>query len=167
MKPLKEFDISYDDIVANRVNEADTELKTKIDAIEQAEKDQMRDAVKPVVEEYAIFKGVDCYVFDRVVNLSDNETKLKREEKAKIDQLHNDLEAIKTMQYSSEIKYEYDSGKALATAIAIVNDRHAKIEQMEAEKARQQEVRQTLVEPVREVQQEALKPPTVKLRASL
>lgn len=150
MAPYDAFEKVYKECVTDIFTPADKALKEKVDAVENGLKDAKREKVKRYFEEYRDSLGLnpDFIKFESCgikITLSDSERSLKAWAKDYIDSVNVDLEAIKGMEFSDEIYAEYRVTKQLNTAVAAVNERHARIErekqlrqQREEEEARRQ-----------------------------
>jgi hypothetical protein len=141
LKPYEDMEAIYKKEVTDRYVPADKELKEKIDAVENSEKEQITKEVKEYFDEYLESNNVDFITYDNAkinVTLSASMKSLKEDAKAFIDKVVDDLKLIDTQENKIEILAEYKESLNVSQAITNVNDRHKRIE---AEKQRQEELK--------------------------
>lgn len=160
--PLRVFKDIYNRLIAVPFKEADTQLKSKIDAVETAQKAEKEQAVRDYAEELKAAHALDWLDVSRImpaVTLSASEKSLKATVKEKADKIKSDIDCIHLIDDSGEMFAEYIKTLDLAQAKIIVTERRAAIEAAEKAKAaykQQEEVKQEVTEKV-----EQLAPPTV------
>ena len=166
MKPYDRFEIVFKDCVSEPYKEADAELKSKIDSVEDGLKEQKRTEVKEYFDEYLASRNVDFVTFENAninVTLSASLKSLKEQAKAFIDRVCDDLNLIDTQEHKDEIMYEYKQTLNASAAIMTVVNRYKAIEEAkkreEERKAREQAAKEA-AEKVEEVI-ETLTPPTI------
>lgn len=168
LTPYEQFEVVYKDCVSDTYKKADTELKRKIDSVENELKAQKAAEVKAYFDEYLQSKGIDFVTFESAhinVTLSASVKSLKEQAKAFIDRICDDLNLIDTQEHKDEILYHYKKVDGMtflnaSKAITLVNE---KFKAIEAEKAREEERKareQAAAEAAAKV--EAVAPPTVE-----
>lgn len=141
LSPYEQFEVIYKACVTDIYAPADAELKSRIDEVENAVKDEKRSEVSAYFTEYATTKGIDFLTFDRAnisVGLSSSVKALKQDAAAFIDKVLEELALIDTQEHKEEVLVEYKKSLNVANAITSVKQRH---EQIEAERKRQEEIR--------------------------
>ena len=131
MKPYKAFEKIYKECVSDVFESADTELKTRIDSVENAIKEEIRSEVTEYFEEYRISRGIDFITFeDANINIikSASMKSLKVAAKAFIDRVADDLNLISTQEYKEEILVEYKRTLNVSASITSVTERRKAIE---------------------------------------
>lgn len=147
MTPYEKFETVYKDCVSNVFKKADTELKRKIDSVENELKDNKTAEVKGYFDEYRdsmIANGITWLGFaDAHINvtLSASMKSLKEQAKAFIDKIVDDLALIDTQEHRDEILYHYKKTDGMtflnaSKAITLVN---AKFKAIEEAKAKEEE----------------------------
>lgn len=137
--PYKVFEQIYKEFITNKFQNADVELKSKIDSVETEIKNDCKNKLIEYFNEYCLFKKIDSsYLNFEELNINitlglltekkELTKKAKNELTNKIDAICVDIETIKTMQNSDEILVEYLKHKDLSKAIKDVNDRYARLE---------------------------------------
>lgn len=166
MKPYDRFEVVFKDCVSEPYKEADAELKSKIDSVEDGLKEQKRVEVKEYFDEYLTSRNVDFVTFENAninVTLSASLKSLKEQAKAFIDRVCDDLNLIDTQEHKDEIMYEYKQTLNASAAIMTVVNRYKAIEEAkkreEERKAREQAAKEA-AEKVEEII-ETLTPPTI------
>lgn len=132
MSPYEQFEAVYKECVADALKSADQILKERVALIEDAVKDQKREDAEKYFYEYAASLGVDFVKFSTLrltINLSTSMKKIKEEIRSFLDTVHDDVEAIYSMEYSSEIMTEYREHFNLSEALIAVTNRHKAIEE--------------------------------------
>lgn len=149
--PYKAFEQIYKEFITNKFQNADAELKTKIDSVEIQIKNDCKNKLIEYFNEYCLFKNLDqSYLKFEELNinitlglLTDKKEltkKAKDELTNKIDLICANIETIKTMQNSGEILVEYLKHKDLSKAIKDVNDRHARLENIRKKEEEKQQI---------------------------
>ena len=175
MSPYEQFETVYKDCISDTYKKADTELKKKIDSVENELKEQKTAEVKGYFDEYRdskIVNGITWIGFANAhinVTLSASMKSLKEQAKAFIDRICDDLNLIDTQEHKDEILYHYKKVDGMtflnaSKAITLVNE---KFKAIEAEKAREEERKareQAEAETAAKVEKvvETLTPPTIE-----
>lgn len=172
LSPYEHFERVYKDCITNVFKMADTELKGKIDAVENELKEQKRVEVSEYFDEYKASKHIplDLSLADTgiTITLSASVKKLKEEAKAYIDKVCDDLDLIETQEHKEEILYEYKRTMNVAGAIKSVVDRYKAIEEEKTRQAEYLEQQKKAREAAQKVEQvitpatEAIAPPIVE-----
>lgn len=162
MTPYEQFETVYKDCVLDTYKKADTELKSKIDSVENALKEQKTADVKAYFDEYLQSKGIDFVTYENAninVTLSASMKSLKEQAKAFIDRICEDLHLIDTQEHKDEILYEYKQSLNVSGAITTVVNRYKAIEEQKAREKERKAREQAEAEAAAKVT-ETLTPPT-------
>lgn len=163
LTPYEQFEVVYKDCVSDTYKKADTELKHKIDSVENELKAQKAAEVKSYFDEYLQSKGIDFVTFESAhinVTLSASMKSLKEQAKAFIDKIADDLALIDTQKHKDEILYEYKQSLNVSNAITTVANRYKAIEAAKAAEEERKAREQAAAEAAAKV--EAVAPPTVE-----
>lgn len=164
MSKYDEFEDVYKDKVANLYKQADTDLKAKIDNVEQSLKDEkeaeLREFVKQHCEDRKIHIEYESIGLN--VTLSASMKSLKDQALAFIEKVDNDLKLIDLeTEYRNEILLEYNKTLDLAKAKLNVINRHIELEEIKKQQLEQEEKRkaeQEVAQKVKEVVEEITVP---------
>lgn len=142
LEPYEAFEKVYAECVSDAFKKADSVLKSRIDEVENALKEEKTERIKAYYDECCTDKGIDFIPFSRVipsVNRSVSDKKYKEQCAAYIESVVADLAMIDEQEHANEIRVEYK--RTLNASLAVINvaERHRAIE---AEKARAEEHRQ-------------------------
>lgn len=167
MKPYNDFEEIYKDCISDTYKKADTELKGKIDSVENELKEQKKAEVKGYFDEYLTATGIDFVTFENAninVTLSASMKSLKEQAKAFVDKIVDDLNLIDTQENKDEIMYEYKQSLNVSNAITTVANRYKAIEEAKAREEEHKAREQAEAEAVAKVEEvvEAVAPPTVE-----
>lgn len=164
MSPYEQFEAVYKDCITDVFKKADTELKSKIDSVENELKEQKRAEVQAYFDEYLASKNIpiamnihDCHLN---VTLSASLKSLKEQVKATIDRVCDDLSLIETQEHKDEILYEYKRTLNVSAAITSVTNRYKAIEEEKAREVERQQREQAAKEAESKV--EEIAPPVVE-----
>lgn len=167
MKPYNDFEEIYKDCISDTYKKADTELKGKIDSVENELKEQKKAEVKGYFDEYLTATGIDFVTFEKAninVTLSASMKSLKEQAKAFIDKIADDLALIDTQEHKDEILYEYKQSLNVSNAITTVANRYKAIEEAKAREEERKAREQAEAEAAAKVESvvETVAPPTVE-----
>ncbi|WP_294771961.1 DUF1351 domain-containing protein [uncultured Eubacterium sp.] len=167
MTPYEQFETVYKDCISETYKKADTELKGKIDSVENELKEQKKAEVKGYFDEYLTATGIDFVTFENAhinVTLSASMKSLKEQAKAFIDKIVDDLNLIDTQEHKDEILYEYKQSLNVSNAITTVANRYKAIEEAKAREEERKAREQAEAEATAKVESvvEAVTPPTVE-----
>lgn len=163
MTPYDQFEAVYKECISDIFKKADSELKSKIDSVENELKEKKATAIKDFFNEYRQSKGIDFISFEHAginVTLSASLKSLKEQVTTFIDRVSDDLNLIDTQEHKDEILYEYKRSLNVSFAITTVANRYKAIEEARAKEAERQEKAEAEQKVVEQVV-EALTPPTV------
>lgn len=163
LTPYEQFEVVYKDCVSDTYKKADTELKRKIDSVENELKAKKATEVKAYFDEYLQSKGIDFVTFESAhinVTLSASIKSLKEQAKAFIDKIADDLALIDTQEHKDEILYEYKQSLNVSNAITTVANRYKAIEAAKAAEEERKAREQAAAEAAAKV--EAVAQPTVE-----
>ena len=164
MKPYDAFESIYKECVSNIYKKADSDLKAKIDEVEDNLKKEKANQVEFYFDEYAESKGIDFVSFADTgikVGMSDSKKSLTDKAKAFIDKVCEDIALIKTQEYADEIMVEYQTCLNASKAITAVVFRHKALDTMVVKTKAQVEAEQAQQEAEKKVDQ-ALAAPMAK-----
>lgn len=140
-EPYKKFEEIYNDLVKNKLNEADTTLKERIDTIENTQKQEKEQELREFVEEHC--KANNIHIdFDKIglnITLSASVKSLKEQAKTFIEKVASELKLIEQEEYSDEILYEYNKTLDYIQAKTKVIERHKELEQIKKQQEEKQE----------------------------
>lgn len=168
--PYKQFHEVYKDCVSDIFNQADTELRDKINATESGMKNACLDAVKAFFTELTIAKHLEWLPFEKAgikVSLTDAKLKTQPPEKLTkqvtqfVERVAQDVDGIQTLPDAAEIMAEYRQSLDATGAIKAVNVRHQRIEKARADEAARREAVKADTAAAQYVQQYAPTPPPV------
>lgn len=167
MTPYEQFETVYKDCISDTYKKADTELKGKIDSVENELKEQKKAEVKGYFDEYLTATGIDFVTFESAhinVTLSASMKSLKEQAKAFIDKIVDDLNLINTQEHKDEILYEYKQSLNVSNAITTVTNRYKAIEEAKAREEERKAREQAEAEATAKVESvvEAVAQPTVE-----
>ena len=167
MTPYEQFETVYKDCISDTYKKADTELKGKIDNVENELKEQKKAEVKGYFDEYLTATGIDFVTFENAhinVTLSASMKSLKEQAKAFIDKIVDDLNVINTQEHKDDILYEYKASLNVSAAITTVTNRYKAIEAAKAREEERKAREQAEAEAAAKVEEvvEAVTPPTVE-----
>lgn len=167
MTPYEQFEAVYKDCISDTYKKADTELKGKIDSVENELKEQKKAEVKGYFDEYLTATGIDFVTFENAninVTLSASMKSLKEQAKAFVDKIVDDLNLIDTQEHKDEILYEYKQSLNVSNAITTVANRYKAIEEAKAREEERKAREQAEAEAAAKVESvvEAVAPPTVE-----
>lgn len=167
MTPYEQFETVYKDCISDTYKKADTELKGKIDSVENELKEQKKAEIKGYFDEYLTATGIDFVTFENAninVTLSASMKSLKEQAKAFIDKIVDDLNLINTQEHKDDILYEYKASLNVSAAITTVTNRYKAIEAAKAREEERKAREQAEAEAAAKVESvvEAVMPPTVE-----
>jgi hypothetical protein len=156
MKPYEAFELIYKECVSSIYKKADSDLKAKIDEVEEGLKKEKANQVEFYFDEYAESKGIDFVQFYQTgikVGMSDSKKSLTDKAKAFIDKIVEDIALIKTQEYADEIMVEYESCLNASKAITAVVFRHKALDTMAVKSKAQAEAETVQHEAEKKVEQ--------------
>jgi len=132
LKPYNEFEDIYKKYVSEKLKNADSVLKEKIDNVENELKTQKEEELRAFANECfvknEIFEYVDYEDIKLNVTLSASMKSLKEQITSFCERIVKDLELIVTQEYKDEILYEYKKYLDATIAIVEVKKRHEEME---------------------------------------
>lgn len=141
--PIQVVQDKYKDCVG-LYTKANSQLKAKIDVIEDGLKLEKENSVKEYFEELVTAKKIDSISFERLglkITLSVSEKKLKEQVNNIVERVATDLKAIEIQENKEEILVEYKKSLNVSEAVSIVDARHKAIQAEKERKAKQAEQR--------------------------
>ena len=163
LNPYEQFEVVYKECITDIFKKADTDLKSKIDSVENELKVQKTKEVSDYFDEYLQSKGIDFVCFQTAninVTLSASMKSLKEQAKEFIDRICDDLKLIDTQEHKDEILYEYKQSLNVSNSITTVVNRYKAIEEAKSKEEERKAREQAEAEAVAKV--EAVAPPTVE-----
>lgn len=167
MTPYEQFEAVYKDCISDTYKRADTELKSKIDSVENELKKKKRIEVLCYFAELCEANSLDFITFENAninVTLSASIKSLKEQAKAFVDKIVDDLNLINTQEHKDEIFYEYKQSLNVSNAITTVSNRYKAIEEAKAREEERKAREQAEAEAAAKVESvvETVAPPTVE-----
>ena len=141
--PIQVVQDKYKDCVG-LYTKANSQLKAKIDVIEDGLKLEKENSVKEYFEELVTAKKIDFISFERLglkITLSVSEKKLKEQVNNIVERVATDLKATEIQENKEEILVEYKKSLNVSEAVSIVDARHKAIQAEKERKAKQAEQR--------------------------
>lgn len=126
LSPYQKFEEVYKTYVSDKYKEADQELKTKIDSVEDELKAKKEDEIKDYFNEYALSQKLDWLDYSRSdinITLTASIKSLKEQAKEFIDKVVDDLKLIDSQDDKEEITVEYYKDLNVSRAITTVKER--------------------------------------------
>ena len=146
LEPYYQFEDIYNNLVKGKLLYADDVLKSRIDEIEFAQKQEKENNIKDYFEEYRQSLHLENIVtWDQLnikIGLSDSEKKLRDEVKSKLDKINSDIELIKLEEYKDDIMVEYLKEFDFAKAKLTVFNRLNEINRLKEENAKREQQEQ-------------------------
>lgn len=167
MTPYEQFEAVYKDCISDTYKKADTELKGKIDSVENELKEKKRKEVWYYFEELCEANSLDFITFENAninVTLSASMKSLKDQARNFVFKIVDDLNLIDTQEHKDEILYEYKQSLNVSNAITTVANRYKAIEEAKAREEERKAREQAEAEAAAKVEEvvEAVAPPTVE-----
>ncbi len=148
LAPYMQFEEVYKECISNKFKSADSELKQKIDNVEDELKAKKEQDIKDYFEEYKTANDIDFVTYEQAninVTLTASIKSLKEQAKAFIDKIVDDLNLIQTQECKEEILVEYKQTLNVSNSIQMVANRHKALEE---EKKKQEEIERKLSQSV-------------------
>jgi len=130
-EPYAIFEKVYKDCITNIFKPADTQLKAKIDEVENELKRQTEAEIDTYFIELLQASNIDFVTFKSTginITLSASKSSLKKQAKGFVDKIVDELALIDTQDNKAEILVEYKKSLNVAQAITTVSARHKAIE---------------------------------------
>ena len=162
LAPYMQFEEIYKQCVSEKYKNADTDLKNKIDSVENELKAKKEQEVKDYFEEYKAANKIDFVTYEQSkinVTLSASLKSLKEQAKEFIDKVIDDLNLIETQEHKAEILVEYKQSLNVSNAITTVTNRFKAIEEEKKKQEKFIEEYSKSVIMTKEEKQEILKAP--------
>lgn len=157
LAPYMQFEEIYKTYISDKYKSADSELKTKVDAIEGEVKKAKKKEVYEYFYEYRDSLNIDFVDYEKAninVTLTASMKSLKEQAKIFLDKVADDLKLIETQEHKAEILVEYKQTLNVSNAITTVTNRFKDIEE---EKARQEELKRKQLEEQQKIVNESIK----------
>lgn len=141
--PIQAVQDKYKDCVG-LYTKANSQLKAKIDVIEDGLKLAKENSVKEYFEELVTAKNIDFISFEQLglkITLSVSEKKLKEQVNNIVERVATDLKAIDIQEDKEEILVEYKKHLNVSEAVSTVAARHKAIQAEKERKIKQAEQR--------------------------
>ena len=136
LAPYTAFLEVYDNLVKNKLNEADSALKMRINDIEDSQKKIKEEELRQFVEEHCKANNVDI-PFEMIglnITLSASMKSLKEQAKAFIEKVASEVSLIEQEEYSNELLMEYLKDFNFVNAKTRVLERHKQLEEIQRQK---------------------------------
>lgn len=158
LDPYNQFEDIYKKCVTEKFKLADSELKNKVEAVENGLKEEKRQEAINYFNEYAKSLVIDFVTFDDMnlnITLNASKKSIQKAIEDFLNKIDSDLNTLEMQENRNEMLVEYKkNGYNLNNAITTVLERIERIKQEEARKeelAKQKEVEAQTVAKVEEV----------------
>lgn len=135
LAPYMQFEQIYKECISEKYKSADKDLKEKIEAIEQQQKQDRENELKAFFyEKRSEHKNMDFITFENVglnITLTASKISLERKVEEFINKISSDLDLINTQQSKDEILIEYKKDLNVSRAITEVAKRKEQLRQLE------------------------------------
>ena len=165
LAPYMQFEEIYKQYISEKYKSADTDLKQKIDNIENELKAKKEQDIKEYFEEYKLANNIDFITYEQArinVTLTASMKSLKEQVKAFIDKIIDDLNLIQTQECKEEILVEYKQTLNVSNSIQMVANRHKALEEEKKKQEKFIEEASKSVIITKEEKEEMLKAPIVE-----
>ena len=147
MQPYEEFEAIYNDLIKNKLGEADKILKERIDEIEKTQLVKKIVELKEFAKEHIEFNNLESIIsFENIglnITLSASIKSLKEQILAFIKRVSDDLECISGEENKDEILYEYQhNGFNYQNAILTIRKRQEEINKLKQQQEQIQETKE-------------------------
>lgn len=165
LEPYEAFDEIYKTYVSVRFEEADTELKRKIGAVETQLRQEKIDDLQSYFRELADSEHLEWLEYERGgfnVTLTKSRTALHKEVDDFVGRVAESVRTIVALPDSDEVAAEYKRTLSLGKAVETVQARHKAIEQERKEREHLEGIRKAEAEVARRAREaaETVSPPT-------
>lgn len=141
LAPYMQFEQLYKECISEKYKSADKDLKEKIEAIEQQQKQDRENELKAFFyEKRSEHKNMNFITFENVglnITLTASKISLERKVEEFINKISSDLDLINTQQSKDEILIEYKKDLNVSRAITEVAKRKEQLRQLEENKVTQ------------------------------
>lgn len=164
LEPYEAFDEIYKTYVSVRFEEADTELKRKIGAVEAQLRQEKIDDLQSYFRELADSEHLEWLEYERGgfnVTLTKSRTALHKEVDDFVGRIAESVRTIVALPDSDEIAAEYKRTLNLGKAVETVQARHKAIEQERKEREHLEGIRNAEAEVARRAREAAEQTPVV------
>lgn len=158
LNPYNEFETIYNELVKEKLSNADNELKEKINSVESTLKQEKYDEIELFARQHFEVNNIDDIVsFDDIglnITLSASMKSLKEQVLKFVDKINNDLKLIELEEYKDEILVEYKNNLDFSKSKIDVISRHKQLEELQSkleEKREQLKQEEKVVEKVEEI----------------
>lgn len=167
IEPYNDFEKIYKQCVTDKFKSADSDLKQKVDNIENDVKTKKEQEIRDYFEEYKIANNIDFIKFEQAkinITLTASKKSLKEQAKSFIDKIVDDLNLIETQEHKTEILVEYKQTLNVSQSITTVTSRFKAIEE---EKIRQEELKKKQIEEAQKRADENIRKQTEETKQAL
>ena len=136
MKPYDDFENIYNELVKDKLTNADKILKERIDVIELTQREEKIKELLGFANEYIRFYGLEGIIEAKQVipnvTLSKSQKSLKEQIKGELERIANEIAVIKEEENSKEILVKYlENGFDYPKAKLETINQHKKMEQLD------------------------------------
>lgn len=178
LEPWEKVERAYQDNIKLKYKAADSDLKSKINEVENILKDEKEAEIRSYFDEYVVSKGIDFVTFEQSninITLSASKKSLKDQVTEFIDKICDDLALIETQDHKAEIMVEYKRSLNCSQAITTVANRIQAIEeqkQREEQRKREREEREAREAEIKSkaisfAQEVAIQPPVLESKSDI
>ena len=166
MEKYNDFETLYKEKISELYKKADSDLKDKIDRVENELKLEKENELREFAEQLFTYHAIkDIVKFEDIglnITLSASMKSLKEQVTSFCERISNDIKLIELEEYKDEIMIEYNSTLDFANSKLVVVQRHKQIEKMQKrqeELARKKAEEEKVIEAVEEVIEEEITSP--------
>lgn len=156
MAKYDEFEEIYKENVSNLYKNADSQLKEKIDNVENQLKQDKIDELEMFANQYFDFKDIaDFVTFEDIglnVTLSASMKSLKDQIVAFVEKISSDIQLIEMEEYKDEILVEYKNSLDFAKAKMAVVERHKQLDELKQKQEQQAEIKKEEEQVIKKVE---------------
>ena len=158
LKPYNEFEKIYKTLITEKLSNADSVLKERIELIENTEKNKKTKELVDFANEWLSYYKIENVITPEMVvpsiTLSASEKSLKEQTKTAIETIYREINLINSEEHSNEVMVEYLKTLDYIKAKQTIIDRYAQMEKLEQEKKSKEVAKVVeIVEPVEERQE--------------
>lgn len=158
MAKYDEFEEIYKENVSNLYKNADTQLKEKIDSVENQLKQEKELELREFFKQHCIEKGIDgwfCFeAFNYPITLSASMKSLKEKILEDLNNIEQAIKLIEMEEFGDEILLEYKQNRDFSKSKLDVITRHKQLEEIQKQQETRQEIEkeeEKIVEQVDEI----------------
>lgn len=135
LNPYNEFETIYNELVKDKLSSADSQLKEKIDNVENQLKLEKEEELKEFFKQHCIAKGIDGWFnfesFNYPITLSASMKSLKEKILEDLNNIEQALKLISMEEFGDEILLEFKKNRDFSKSKIDVITRHKQLEELQ------------------------------------